>query len=171
MALLSLTMMVTYSGLIKLAHNLNFIRLISAREIYQYDVYEIDLGTNKRLAHKPCCLGDNEGELVGFYAISQLADGSSEFEIMNKRVMDEIKTSSDSSSQQQWEDNYIGMARKTIVNQLFQNLPIALLKQKEPCYEEKPSIHGKFDFFYSDLKATQVALLQGRNLEVCKQFL
>jgi recombination protein RecT len=81
-----------YRGLIDLARRSGQIVSISARVVYENDDFEYRYGLDEELWHKPA--RTNRGEMIYAYAVAKLKDGGSQFEVMSREEIDEIKEGS-----------------------------------------------------------------------------
>ena len=126
-----------YQGLMKLARNTGVVRDIYAHEVYENDHFELDLGLDRKLVHKPM-LGKGgfpapihmRGEAVGFYAVAILDDGIRSFVPMS--LEDVMGVRDDSKGYQAarrynrrspWDTHFIEMAKKTVIRALCKMLP------------------------------------------------
>ncbi|MGH6791823.1 MAG: recombinase RecT, partial [Methyloceanibacter sp.] len=70
-----------YRGMIKLAKQSGTYTKVYAREVHQSDQYDVLQGTEERLVHRPVLHGER-GDVIEYYAVAQLTDGTAEFERM-----------------------------------------------------------------------------------------
>jgi recombination protein RecT len=82
-----------YRGLLKLARNSGEITSISIQIAYTNDLFDLSLGTDDKLTHKPKFDGDR-GEPMCVYAVAKFRDGSHHVEWMS---IDDINTIRDGS--------------------------------------------------------------------------
>lgn len=115
------TLMIGYRGLIALARRSGDIKKIEARVVYKGDDFEYEYGLEPKLTHKPC---GNTDELEYVYAVAQLADGSTQFEVMNKAQIEHIRTTFSRGSDT-WKKSYDEMSRKTVIRRLMKLLPLS----------------------------------------------
>lgn len=142
-----------YKGLIDLSYRNPQMQIISAQAVYENDEFEYELGLNPKLEHRPA-LGDR-GEVRLFYGMFKLVNGGFGFEVMSKTAMDayarEYSKAFDTSFSP-WKNNYIGMAKKTVIKQALKYAPLktdfrkALSNDetiKKELSEDMSEIHGE----------------------------
>lgn len=124
-------MEVDYRGFIRMAQRSGAIKRAIASPVYEGDRFEWEEGTNPRIKHVPTqgpARHDEErGELTHVYAIAWLPDGTPQFRVMERSEVDAImaRTSSkkDGKVVGPWVSDYIAMALKTVVRNLFKWMP------------------------------------------------
>ena len=142
-----------YKGLIDLSYRNPQMQIISAQAVYENDVFEYELGLNPKLEHRPAL--EDRGEVRLFYGMFKLVNGGYGFEVMSKAAMDayarEYPKAFDSSFSP-WKNNYIGMAKKTVIKQALKYAPLktdfrkALSNDetiKKELSEDMSEIHGE----------------------------
>ena len=142
-----------YKGLIDLSYRNPQMQIISAQAVYENDVFEYELGLNPKLEHRPAL--EDRGEVRLFYGMFKLVNGGYGFEVMSKAAMDayarEYSKAFDSSFSP-WNNNYIGMAKKTVIKQALKYAPLktdfrkALSNDetiKKELSEDMSEIHGE----------------------------
>lgn len=90
-----------------------------ARPVYSKDYFELHLGTEKRIIHRPNPFGDR-GELIGFYAYARLRNGEIKVETMS---VDEVTSHMKrflKSTKGPFADpnNFVAYGRKTVIRLL-----------------------------------------------------
>ena len=110
---------VGFEGLCDLAMRTGKLSTIQAHLVYEKDHFEVMLGGESKLVHRPLFFSDR-GPLVGVYAIAFGKDGSQQFEVMTKKEIDDIAKTSKSAYI--WEKHYGEMARKTAIRRLCKHL-------------------------------------------------
>lgn len=142
---LEATFLPGYQGLIKLAVETGRIRNIEARVVHAKDQFEYELGITPILKHKPH-LGAERGEIIAVYAVAFLADGSTQFEVMAKDEIDEIRDrSKEEKTFSPWTTDYAEMARKTVVRRLFKYLPKSNRMAQALAIQAKAEVWGADD--------------------------
>lgn len=115
-----------YKGLMDLAYRSGRVNHIDAHAVYENDYFEFQYGTDAFLKHQPA---DGErGELIKFYAVAALANGSSTFKVMSKADVDKVKAKSQAADSDfsPWNDpiiGYIEMGKKTPIIRVCKYLP------------------------------------------------
>lgn len=111
---------VGYKGLIDLS-----CRNPMVQAVYEKDYFEYELGLESRLVHRPVL--HDRGEVTLFYGLFKLTNGGYGFEVMSKEDMDayakEYSKAFDSSFSP-WKNNYLGMAKKTVIKQALKYAPL-----------------------------------------------
>lgn len=120
---LEATFLPGYQGLIKLARESGSVRNVEARIVHAKDFFEVEQGTAPVIRHRPSFEQDR-GDIVAVYAVAFMPDGGSQFEVMAKHEVDEIRDrSKDKDGFSPWKSDYSEMARKTAVRRLAKYLP------------------------------------------------
>lgn len=114
-----------YRGLIDLSYRNPMVQSIQAQAVYERDFFEYELGLESRLVHRPVL--HDRGEVTLFYGLFKLTNGGYGFEVMSKEDMDlyakEYSKAFD-SAYSPWKNNYLGMAKKTIIKQALKYAPL-----------------------------------------------
>lgn len=121
--IMEVQLIVGYQGMIDLAER-NGKVTIDAHVIYANDEFSYTLGLDPSITHIPCW-NEDQGEVVGAYAVARYVDGRSKFRVMSKYEIDKARASSKSgkSEYSPWGTHYEEMARKTAIRRLFKLLP------------------------------------------------
>lgn len=131
------TFQIGYQGLVELSYRTGKIKNIRAKTVYSNDFFEIEEGSSNKIVHKPF-IGDgteSRGTVVGYYAIYETTDGSSNFEFMTKTEMVEYANKYStayrkSSKMSGWVTAFDSMAHKTVVKRVLKLAPKSVeLKQ------------------------------------------
>lgn len=129
------TLIPGYKGLLKLARNSGEISTIQAHAVYANDKFIFHYGLEPKLEHTPT--GDDPGQVMAFYAVARLKDGSTQFEVMWKRQVDEIRKRSRSSDDGPWVTDYAEMGKKTVLRRLCKMLPSSVELQRAVALDEQ----------------------------------
>lgn len=114
-----------YKGLIDLAYRSGHMLTIQAQEVYENDVFEYEYGLEPKLIHRPAF--SDRGELVYFYGVFRTINGGYGFAVMSKTDMDifaRTYSKAFDSSCSPWKNNYVEMAKKTVIKQALKYAPI-----------------------------------------------
>lgn len=118
-----------YRGLLKLARNSGEITSISIQLAYTNDTFDLSLGTDDKLTHKPKFDGDRGVPMV-VYAVAKFRDGSHHVEWMSIADINKIRDGSQGyrnavrySSDNPWISAWDEMARKTLARRISKYLP------------------------------------------------
>lgn len=115
-----------YKGLIKLARRSGEIKTVSAELVFDGDTFDVNLGTDRQIVHKPSFDVDrtNYSKVTHAYATALLTNGENVFAVMTRKELDKIQSTVKSSSTdtpwKQWPER---QAIKTVVKRLTQFLP------------------------------------------------
>lgn len=121
------TLIPGYRGLITLARRSGMMKKIEARVVYAEDVFDVELGLDSKLVHKPNFDADPSDANIRFvYAVAELVDGSTQFEVMTRKQVDGIRNRSKAARNGPWVTDYAEMARKTVVRRLCKYLPLSV---------------------------------------------
>lgn len=119
------SLIIGYKGMLELARRSGNISSIEARIVREKDHFVCEYGLNSKLEHIPYLDGD-AGEIRFVYALAKFKDGGYQFEVMNKKEIDKIKSTSKNQNQYSiWNTHYEEMAKKTALRRIFKYLPIS----------------------------------------------
>lgn len=118
-------LIIGYRGMIDLARRSGQISSIESRIVYENDEFTLEYGFATKFIHKPV-LDQAPGNLRLVYAVANLKDGGTQFELMTRAQIDGIKSRSKSKDNGPWVTDYEEMARKTVVKRLFKYLPVSV---------------------------------------------
>lgn len=121
-------LMPSYRGLVKLLTDTGSVKNVYAHIVYEGDEYEVSLGSNYEIIHKP---KRRSKKPIVLYAIGVLMDGSIQHEEMSVEEINEIRDRSDGwksfkagkAKSAIWETDWGEMARKTVIKRLSKYLP------------------------------------------------
>lgn len=121
----------SYMGLCKLVTDSGSCKSIYAHPVYEGDEFEVSLGTSVEITHKPNYSVVGKRDLINFYAVAILHDGTKHVEVMTKAQIEEIRDRSESYKAFKagrvkscvWESDYSEMGRKTVIRRLIKYLP------------------------------------------------
>lgn len=119
-----------YRGLIKLGRQSGEISMIYAHEVRANDVFDVDMGAEKKLTHKPDLFGDR-GPVVGYYAVVKYRDGDFDFEPLTIAQAHQIRDRSDGwkafsagkIKSTPWSTDEEEMSKKTAIRRLTKRIP------------------------------------------------
>lgn len=115
------TLQIGYQGMLDLVERDGRLT-IEANLVFSNELFDIDLGTDAKIVHKPCLTGDR-GNLLGAYAIARYKDGAKKFRFISIDEIEEAKTAAKIRDFSPWNTHYNEMARKTAVRRLYKMLP------------------------------------------------
>ncbi len=115
----------SYMGLVDELVASGLVKKIEAHPVFDGEDFEIKLGTNGYLRHKPNPWGKREKEnLKGCYWYAVLVDGTEMFDTISLDEIEKIRKRAPSAkSSSPWDTDYIEMARKTAVRNGYKKVP------------------------------------------------
>lgn len=116
-----------YKGLLSLARRSGEITSLETNIVYENDHFEITLGIENKIEHKPFLEGDR-GEIKLVYGVAKFKDGGHHFEWMTISDIEKIKRKSKSagSAYSPWTTDYSQMIRKTLIRRMMNYLPMSI---------------------------------------------
>lgn len=113
-----------WRGLVKLARRSRVVHRLTSHPVYANDVFEVDLGTEARVVHRPAM--SDRGKLIGAYALAKLDDGEFEIELMSIDDLEKIREHATKGGREtpayaNWADQ---MFRKAPLRRLCKRLPL-----------------------------------------------
>ena len=117
-----LTLMRSYFGSQAVLRRIDGIKDVWATIIYQDDEVEIDVVNGERVvtSHKTA-FQNQDGPIVGAYAIIELDDGTKKYTIMTKKEIDECWKKSSSTQHTVHKEFPQEMAKRTVINRACKN--------------------------------------------------
>lgn len=121
----------SYMGLIKLLTDAGSVKSMVSAPVYENDHFIINLADNiAPVIHNPY-LKRERGEIIGFYSVASLHDGTRQAEWMPVEDINEIRDRSESYKAFKagkikscvWESDYSEMGRKTVIKRHYKTLP------------------------------------------------
>lgn len=128
-------MMPGYRGLISLARRSGEITSINAEIVYEQDEFDLSLGLEAKVTHKPKIRGER-GEPILVYMVAHFKTGGHHFEWMSIDEVMKIKDRSSAvvaakkdSRKTPWDTDRDEMIRKTVVRRGWKYLPMSIEMQ------------------------------------------
>ena len=126
-----------YPGLMKLARNSGLVTDIYPEVVRMNDKFALKLGMVRNLEHEPLTTAggfpasdEERGEVVGFYAVGVLKDGSRTFVAMGRAEVERIRDGSRGyqaarkyKKESIWDTDFASMGLKTAIRRLCKYLP------------------------------------------------
>lgn len=126
-----------YTGLMKLARNSGLVVDIYAEAVRVNDKFALKLGMDRSLEHEPLTAqggfpasDEERGEVVGFYAVGVLKDGSRTFVAMSRAEVVKVRDGSKGyqaakkyKKESPWDTDFSAMGLKTAIRRLCKWLP------------------------------------------------
>lgn len=122
----------SYIGLTKLLTDSGSVKAIQVNLIYQGDDFDVNLGLETEIKHKPFYVtGRERGDIKGVYGIAILPDGNKQYEHMTIQDVFKIREKSESwiafmdkkTKTCIWNDSEGEMVRKTLIKRMCKYLP------------------------------------------------
>lgn len=117
---------VGYKGMIELAYRTGQIKSIHAELVFKEDEFDIELGSERVLKHKPD-FGIDRTDLTKathIYATAKLTNGETTFEVMSRSELSKVReTVKANTSDGPWATWGEMMAKKTVIKRLLKTLP------------------------------------------------
>jgi recombination protein RecT len=120
-------LVIGYQGYIELAMRSPNVAGIVARTAHENDLFEVHLGTDDRIIHRPVMDGPR-GAPTAYYAVVKYANGGYTFVWMTRAEMERHRdqfalAKRDGKVVGPWRDNFDAMSQKTVVRQLSKFMP------------------------------------------------
>lgn len=146
-----INLIVGYRGLLSLARRSGEITSINAEIVYEKDEFDLSLGLEPKVTHKPFLKGER-GEPVLVYMSAHFKDGGHHFEWMTidevKKIRDNsegYKASKKNNKPTPWDTSYEEMIRKTVIRRGWKYLPMSVEMQNAQIIEAANDAGKKTD--------------------------
>ncbi|EIL88576.1 recombination and repair protein RecT [Rhodanobacter fulvus Jip2] len=139
-----------YRGMLDLARRSGQILSLEARAVYAADHFEVELGLDSKIVHRPNWTAADRGELTFVYAVAKLKDGGVQFDVMSRADIERVRNESQgfkaavSAAEKHkkdptstWHDHFEPMALKTVIRRLFKYLPVSIEIQRAVGLDEQ----------------------------------
>lgn len=144
---------VGYRGMTDLARRSGQIISLEARAVYAKDKFNVELGLDSRIEHKPAWDEDDRGDITFVYAVAKLRDGGVQFDVMSRREIERVRNASagyrvaeatakkyNKTPDSPWHSHFEEMAKKTVVRRLFKYLPVSIEIQRAVGLDEQAEL-------------------------------
>lgn len=154
---------VGYRGLLTLARRSGFITSIKAEMVYENDAFELELGIETKVVHKPLLTGER-GKPKLVYMVAHFTDGGYHFEWMSIAEVEKIKNRSAAASKgsSPWTTDYEQMALKTVIRRGWKYLPMSIEMVRTEQIEAAQDAGQKVNFV---IEGDAVEIATGQNEE------
>lgn len=115
------TVIIGYKGEMELAYRSGLVSTITARCVYEGEVFKYQYGSDERIEHIPMLTG--RGDLKAVYAIATMSDGGQIPVVLSVDDVEYYRKRSKTPDRGPWKTDYEAMARKTAVRRLATWLP------------------------------------------------
>lgn len=116
----------SYMGLVKILTDSGSVKSVRADVVYEKDTFDIDLGSNGYLKHKPYLGADARGRKIGAYSVATLADMTPHIDFMRWDEIMAVKSRSEAvkgGKGSPWDTDEDEMACKTVIKRHWKYLP------------------------------------------------
>ena len=114
----------SYRGMVYLALESGHVRAVEAFAVHARDVFEVELGTEPKITHRPHLAGDR-GQVAASYAVAELKTGGKVSEVLGLVDLERIRASSPAGDKGPWGTWPDRMAMKSALRRLLKRLPAA----------------------------------------------
>lgn len=124
-------MMPGYRGLLSLARRSGQITSINAELVYENDTFDLELGIEVKVRHKPYLKGARGNPVLG-YMVAHFTDGGHHFEWMTIEDIEAVRKRSSavqSGKKTPWDTDYEAMCKKTVIRRGWKYLPMSIEMQ------------------------------------------
>jgi recombination protein RecT len=117
-----------YQGYIELAHRSPNVAGVVPRTAYANDLFDVQLGTDDRIVHKPLMDGDR-GAPIAYYAVVKFTNGGYTFVWMTQEQMERHRDKYALAKNRNgeivgpWRDEFEAMSLKTVIRRLSKYMP------------------------------------------------
>lgn len=131
-------LIIGYRGMLDLCRRSGQIQSVNAYCVHEGDDFSYQLGLHPDIHHVPAATA-KPGAMTYVYAVVQLKDGGTQFEVMSRAEIEAIRNNSQGykqavSNAQKWKSdirspwatNFEEMARKTVIRRMFKYLPMSI---------------------------------------------
>lgn len=151
----TVTLIPGYKGLLQLARRSGEISTIMAHVVHEADTFDFCYGLEPQLRHVPSS-DDNPGPVIAVYAVARLKDGGTQFEVMWRRQVEEIRKRSKAGNSGPWVTDWDEMAKKTALRRLCKLLPASIELQAAVSLDERAEAGIPQDLDVIDVGAVDV---------------
>ena len=147
------TMIIGYTGLCDLARRSGNVLSIESHVVYEGDEFEVLLGTECRVHHKPLLSrgtvrfkeetkdgkygpytvrtpyydGEKAGDPIYVYCVAKFAGGGHHYEGMSFEEIEKIRERSKAGTDGPWITDYLEMAKKTVIRRAAKMWPLSIM--------------------------------------------
>ena len=154
----------SYRGMVYLALESGHVRAVEAFAVHARDVFEVQLGTDSKITHRPHLAGDR-GAVVASYAVAELKTGGKVSEVLGIADLEHIRTSSPAGDKGPWGSWPDRMAMKSALRRLLKRLPaadIGTLGRAQDYVQEIDD--GQGEVYRAELKGPEIRPPQPQDL-------
>jgi recombination protein RecT len=127
-----------YKGYLSLARKSGEIKSLYAEVVRVGDVFDYELGLERKLVHKPS--GNSDGEITHAYAVAHYQNGGFNFMVLSRSEIESYRKRSPAQGvlpSDAWKSDYDLMSKKTVIRRLAPYLPVSIER-----LQDRDIIHG-----------------------------
>lgn len=125
-----------YKGMIDLARRSGNVASISARAVYEGDVFEYEYGLDEKCRHVPIAEDRSPEKLTHAYCVVKFRDGGHYLEVMTRSDLEKVRARSQAKDDGPWVTDFEAMCRKSPVRRAFPYLPVSVEAQMAVASDE-----------------------------------
>jgi recombination protein RecT len=145
----------SYRGMVYLALESGHVRAVEAFAVHARDVFEVQLGTDAKITHRPQLAGDR-GPVIASYAVAELKTGGKVSEVLGIADLEHIRASSPAPEKGPWGTWPDRMAMKSALRRLLKRLPAADIGTLGRAQEYVQEIDdGEGQVYRAEVKSTE----------------
>lgn len=141
-----------YRGMLDLARRSGQIVSLEARTVHAKDQFDVELGLDSKLVHRPDWNAEDRGPVTFVYAVAKLKDGGTQFEVMSRTEIERVRNESQGyktavryakpgqEANSPWATHFEEMAKKTVIRRLFKYLPVSIEIQRAVGLDEQADL-------------------------------
>lgn len=116
-----------YRGYVALARRSGQFQEVNAEVVHAKDYFEIELGSQQRLVHRPYTGAEDPGPLVAAYCVAKFPGGGMQLTFMTRHDVERIRDKFSKSAARggPWRDNFDAMAMKSVIRKAAKLWPLS----------------------------------------------
>lgn len=114
-----------YRGIINLALRSPAVHSVEAREVYEADEFEYELGLDEKLRHVPVFDEQTYDDITIFYGIVRYSDGGHYWRLVKHHTIEEHRARSKSPDSPAWKNDRLAMGLKTVIRIMAPYMPLS----------------------------------------------
>jgi len=123
------TFMMSFKGMCNLFYRTGKVNEVYAECVYENDIFEYELGLNKKLVHIPN-YNSERGKFRCAYSVTVKTNGYKSFSVVSKNYIDKIRNEAEKKYKDKtnsfWSKHFEEMAKKTVIKRLLKRVPMSI---------------------------------------------
>ena len=169
-------LIIGYRGMLDLCRRSGQIQSVNAYCVHEGDDFSYQLGLHPDIHHVPAATA-KPGAMTYVYAVVQLKDGGTQFEVMSRAEIEAVRNNSQGYKQAEknaqkyhkeinspWASHFEEMAKKTVLRRMFKYLPMSIEAARAVENEERADRGEKpvdfIDVDWTDKDEAEAAALE-----------